>query len=94
MRTIHAKVPDAEVGVISAKPSIARWDMVKNFMALNVLLKQLDREDDKLVFIDIEQKMLGPDGQPDPEIFVADGLHLSPKGYAIWTAAVTPFLRQ
>ena len=94
MQTIHAKAPDAQVGVISVKPSISRWDMVDKFLALNVLLKEFDRQDDKMVFIDIEQQMLGPDKQPDPEVFVADGLHLSPKGYKIWTAAVMPFLRQ
>jgi lysophospholipase L1-like esterase len=32
--------------------------------------------------------MLGPDGKPDPELLVKDGLHLSAKGYDILTAAV------
>jgi lysophospholipase L1-like esterase len=94
IQVIHAKVPDAQVGLIAVKPSIARWDMVKNFLTLNLLLKHFDLEDDKLRFIDIEQQMLGPDGKPDPEMFVPDGLHLSPKGYRIWTAAVMPFLKQ
>jgi hypothetical protein len=47
-------------------------------------LEALDTRDDKRVVIDIERPMLGPNGQPDSEFFVADGLHLSPRGYAIW----------
>jgi lysophospholipase L1-like esterase len=94
LQTIHAKVPNAQVGVISLKPSIARFDMVDSFLAVNRMLKEIDKRDDKMVLIDIEQQMLGPDGKPNPELFVPDGLHLSPKGYAIWTAAVTPFLKQ
>jgi lysophospholipase L1-like esterase len=93
LQVIHTKVPEAQVGLIALKPSIARWDLVKSFLAVNFKLKEIDLEDDRLRFIDIEQQMLGPNGQPDPEVFVADGLHLSPKGYRIWTAAVMPFLR-
>jgi len=93
LQVIHAKVPQAQVGVISVKPSIQRWKLVDSFLAVNVMLRALDKQDDRLVLIDIEQKMLGPDGKPDPELFVADGLHLTPKGYAIWTAAVAPFLK-
>jgi hypothetical protein len=94
IQTIHAKVPEATVGLISPKPSIARWDVVKGFLELNYHLKLIDLDDDRLRVIDIEQQMLGVDGKPDPEVFVADGLHLSPKGYRIWTAAVMPFLKQ
>jgi lysophospholipase L1-like esterase len=94
IQVIHAKVPDAQVGLIAVKPSIARWERVKDFLTLNLMLKMYDLEDDRLRLIDIEQQMLGPDGKPDPEVFVPDGLHLSPKGYRIWTAAVMPFLKQ
>ena len=36
--------------------------------------------------------MLGDDGLPRPEIFVADRLHMNAEGYKIWTATVTPHL--
>ena len=32
--------------------------------------------------------MLGPDGQPRPEIFLDDGLHMNAQGYTIWTNLV------
>jgi lysophospholipase L1-like esterase len=43
--------------------------------------------------VDIEQKMLGPDGKPNPDLLVADGLHMTPAGYRIWTDALKPQLK-
>ena len=47
-----------------------------------------------LAFMDIEQQMLGEDGKPNPDLLVADGLHMTPAGYRIWTAALTPLLKE
>jgi lysophospholipase L1-like esterase len=44
--------------------------------------------------MDIEQSMLGADGKPNPDLLVADGLHMTPAGYRIWTAALTPLLKE
>ena len=37
--------------------------------------------------------MLLPDGQPNPEIYSADRLHMNEKGYALWTGIVAPYLQ-
>ena len=37
--------------------------------------------------------MLGPDGQPRPELYQQDGLHLTPAGYELWTRLVEPYLK-
>ena len=37
--------------------------------------------------------MLGADGQPNPDLLVPDGLHMTPAGDHIWTAALKPLLR-
>ena len=36
--------------------------------------------------------MLGTNGEPRTELYVADKLHLSPTGYAIWTPLVAAHL--
>jgi lysophospholipase L1-like esterase len=41
-----------------------------------------------LGFADIWDPMLGEDGKPRPELFLEDGLHMTPKGYEIWTRIV------
>ncbi len=33
------------------------------------------------------------DGTPKPELFVEDGLHMTPAGYTIWTAILAPHLK-
>ena len=33
--------------------------------------------------------MLNAEGEPKPEIFVGDGLHLNAAGYALWHESVT-----
>jgi lysophospholipase L1-like esterase len=36
--------------------------------------------------------MLGEDGQPRPELFAADKLHLNQTGYRLWSSSVRPYL--
>jgi lysophospholipase L1-like esterase len=42
--------------------------------------------------VDVVKPMLGGDGQPRPELFVKDGLHMTEEGYNIWAAALNPFV--
>ncbi len=44
------------------------------------------------VFVDVYQPMLDDSGQPLPEIFLRDGLHMNAKGYALWKKTIEPFL--
>ena len=46
----------------------------------------------RLLFIDVWPSMLGPDGAPRRELYVKDGLHLSPEGYGIWRDLLRPIL--
>ncbi len=39
---------------------------------------------DNALWADVFAPMLDPDGAPRPELFVADGLHLSRAGYEMW----------
>ena len=37
--------------------------------------------------------MLGADGKPNPDLLVADGLHMTAVGYQIWNAALGPLVK-
>jgi lysophospholipase L1-like esterase len=37
--------------------------------------------------------MLDASGQPRPELYLEDGLHMTPAGYAIWRDLIAPALR-
>ena len=90
---IRAKLPHVRIAYISSAPNPARWAQVERVKRLNALAEAYCRRHG-LDFIKVFPLMLGPDGQPKPDIFVADRLHMNPKGYAIWKEAVGPYLQR
>jgi len=95
---VQAAKPDTEIVFIAIKPSLARWKLWQTMKAFNERVRAFSSSRPRLHFVDVAPPMLGPDGQPRPELFVEDGLHMTPAGYAIWNGlvsrAVTPFVRK
>jgi len=92
VKAVHAKLPKTKIFFIPVKPSIARWKLYEVQKVANAKVKEFSAKDDRLSYIDIVPAMLGSDGMPIPELFVKDGLHMTAKGYELWTAAVTKAL--
>lgn len=90
---VHATLPDTRVAYIAIAPNPARWAQVERIKVANQLIAEFCRGNPKLAFIDVFPHMLGADGQPRPEIFVADRLHMNAKGYELWTGLVRPYLK-
>jgi lysophospholipase L1-like esterase len=89
---LHSALPQTRLVVISIKPSLARWTVAKQMREANALIRQRIAASPWIEFVDIQDQMLGPGGTPRRELFVSDGLHMTPAGYWIWTAAVRPHL--
>jgi lysophospholipase L1-like esterase len=89
---VHAALPATRIAFIGIKPSIQRWALVDKVRAANALVRDYAGTDERLGFIDVDGPMLGWDEKPRKELFIADGLHMTPKGYEIWTAVVRPFV--
>jgi lysophospholipase L1-like esterase len=89
---VHAALPATRIAFIGIKPSIQRWALVDKVRAANALVRDYAGTDERLGFIDVDGPMLGWDEKPRKELFIADGLHMTPKGYEIWTALVRPFV--
>jgi lysophospholipase L1-like esterase len=92
VRTVRAQLPDVRIVFIGIKPSLQRWDVIERIRLANALVRAYASRDDGLAFLDVDQAMLGWDERPRPELFVADGLHLSPAGYQVWTTLLRPLL--
>jgi lysophospholipase L1-like esterase len=73
---------------VAIKPSLARWKKFDEQKKANALVKVYCEKTPGLTFVDVVPVMLGTDGTPIPELFVKDGLHMTPKGYEVWTAEV------
>ncbi len=89
---VHAALPDTRIYFVSIKPSRLRWRRWPLMRRANERIAALCERDPLLIYLDIATPMLGADGEPRPEIFVFDGLHLNAEGYALWTAVIRPRL--
>lgn len=92
VKKIHSRLPHARIAFIASAPNPRRWSQVEKVQRLNALAEAYCQRHG-LEFINVFPLMLGPDGQPKPDIFVADRLHMNVKGYAIWKEAVAPCLK-
>jgi len=92
VRKLRAELPRTRIAFIASAPNPKRWEQVENVKRLNQLVEQYCRRH-RLDFINVFPLMLGPDGLPKPDLFVADRLHLNERGYALWREAVAPYLR-
>ena len=85
--------PACRVLYLPVKPSVARWKKFDEQTKANALVRAFCEKESGLVYVDIVAPMLRADGTPDPDLFVKDGLHMTTKGYEIWTAAVAKALK-
>jgi lysophospholipase L1-like esterase len=89
----RAKFPKIKLVCISLKPSPARWKLADKFMQTNNLIKAEIAKDKRAIFVDVWAAMLGANGEPLPEIFQNDKLHLNEKGYEIWRKILEKHLK-
>ena len=81
---IHQVTPDAQIYLISAKPSPSRWQFLEQYTHFNRLLKNYAESSVKLNYIDVWDVMLDRNKRPISKIFIADSLHMNRKGYRLW----------
>ena len=92
MEKLRKHLPHTRLAYIASAPNHKRWEQVELVKRLNSLAAAYCHRHG-ITFINVFPLMLGPDGRPKPDIFVEDGLHMNPKGYAIWREAVAPYLK-
>lgn len=85
--------PSCRVLFLSIKPSIARWKKLDEQAKANAWVRDFCAKGERLTFVDVSPIMLGADGMPISELFAKDGLHLSPRGYELWTELVNKSLK-
>jgi lysophospholipase L1-like esterase len=91
---IRKKLPGSVICFIAAKPSIARWSQKDRFLDFNRQLKEFTGLYQEVHYLDLWDRMLDAGGNPDPSIFLGDGLHMNRKGYEIWKSVVGSFLEK
>ncbi len=82
---VHTTLPDTRIfclGVPPVRRSSSSPEVLAVIRALNTLLAELASSEKNVEFIDPFPAFLDAQGQPRPDLFVEDGTHFSPKGYA------------
>jgi len=85
-------LPDSRLYLMSVKPSPARAGVWPAAERCNGLLRRFAQEDPRREWIDVATPTFDGNGQRRAELFLEDGLHLSPLGYAMWTSVLRPRL--
>ena len=92
VQRIHAALPQTRIAFIGIKPSTLRWALVAKVREANAAIRAYCEDDERLGFVDVDGPMLGWDEKPRKDLLAEDGLHLTPKGYELWTTLVRPFV--
>jgi lysophospholipase L1-like esterase len=86
---LNNRYPGVPFSFISIKPSISRWNMVNQIRYTNQLIKNaIQKAGPHFYYVNIFDRMLDANGHPVRELFEADGLHLSKRGYSVWKEAL------
>ncbi len=92
-KMVRDKLPKTKIFYVSLKPSPSRWKLADNFRKTNELIKAEIAKDKNAKFVDVWTAMLNEKGEPMPDIFVGDNLHMNEKGYAIWRGVLEKYLK-
>lgn len=89
---VHAQLPGTWIYVLSIKPSYLRWDAWPRMKEANQLIKDYVQTQQRVEYVDVATPMFGGQEKPPRDLFVEDGLHPTPKCYALWTSILKPIL--
>ncbi|MBT5925209.1 MAG: hypothetical protein HOH33_01175 [Verrucomicrobia bacterium] len=85
---VKQRLPKSKLVFIAIKPSLKRWNLAPEMEKANRKIRQYALWHRRVLYADIWNPMLGVDSKPRPELFIQDGLHLSAKGYFVWTQVI------
>jgi hypothetical protein len=85
IRTTHPKTP---VFWIAVTPSVSRWKVWPQIKTVNIKIQKICENQKNTYFIKTDYAFLNDKGLPIDEYFRDDKLHLTEKGYAVWTGII------
>jgi lysophospholipase L1-like esterase len=94
LKLVHKKLPRTRIIFIAIKPSRSRWSLWAVMNEANMMIKDLAGRDNRLLYFDAATPLLDSDGKPNEKLFLDDNLHLSSKGYEVWTKLLRPVIKE
>ena len=90
---LRSALPAARVAFVSIKPSPSRRTFIPRTQEANQRIRQIIARDTLQTYVDVFTPMLDRSGEPRPELFEADSLHMTRAGYLLWRARLAPVVR-
>lgn len=91
LNKVRTHLGTAPFGFIAIKPSPARRSLLERIRETNEGIRREAATHPPAFFIDVFEPMLSPRGEPRPELFLDDGLHMARAGYELWIDVLRPF---
>jgi hypothetical protein len=88
LKTIRKAHPSTPVFWIEITPTASRWKVWPEIQKANSLIKNICSKQKHTYFIKTDYAFLNEKGLPKDEYFREDKLHLTEKGYAVWTKII------
>jgi lysophospholipase L1-like esterase len=89
---LRSAAPGARVIYVAIKPSPSRRQYLEQARVSNREIQAVIARDTLASFVDVFTPMLNAQGQPRPELFLADSLHMARAGYLLWRRLLNPLL--
>ncbi len=86
---LSSDFPKAKLLFLAIKPSSARWNLWPKMKQANGFVENFCKTSNKCTFVDVASPLLNQTGNPNPELFAPDGLHLNAAGYNVWNKTLT-----
>lgn len=94
VRRVRLQLPEVPIAYVSIKPSPSRMARLEAMREANLLIQTFVLGEPNLDYIELHAAMLDNDGQPRPELYQRDKLHLTREGYALWRQVISAHLRR
>lgn len=91
IKKVKKDLPQTRIILISAKPSVARWELKEQYIDLNKRLTKMTKEEG-IEMADVWKAMVNEEGEVYKDIFIQDNLHMNKKGYDIWGRVLQEYL--
>jgi hypothetical protein len=88
LKSIRKDHPVTPVFWIAITPTASRWKVWPEIQKANALIKEICDNQKNTYFIKTDFAFLNENGLPRDELFRDDKLHLTEKGYALWTEII------
>lgn len=89
---IQDNFPETPLIFIPIKPCPSRWNIWNEEQKVNKKVEKISKSEKLLFYADIATPMLQTGQPPADDLFIDDKLHMSEKGYQMWTAVVQPLI--